>query len=361
MAAQVTNYKCPACTGPLHFSGESQRLECDYCGENYEIAAMDALYAGKEGASRAETAPPAGGHWSQEEAAHLRAYICPSCSAELVCDDTTAATSCPYCGNPTVLPGRFSGMLRPDFVIPFRLDKAAALAALKAHYKGKRFLPKAFLQENHLEEIKGIYVPFWLFDVDSQVEMQWLGKIRHSHSDGNEEVTTTEHYHIIRQGSIAFQMVPVDGASNMPDAHMDAIEPFDYGDLRDFSTSYLPGFLANKYDMDQRTCSQRAHQRIRASAEGAVTATVGGYSSLEIKHSRISLEEGPVKYALFPVWMLSTRWKEKSFLFAMNGQTGKLIGDLPVDKGRFWKWFVGISLPLMALLGGVLFLGGGIL
>ncbi|HZK39464.1 MAG TPA: hypothetical protein VFD23_04865, partial [Clostridia bacterium] len=143
MATEVTNYQCPSCTGPLHFSSDSGTMACEYCGASFGVAEIEQLYAEKE-----KAAAQAGGEpdwefttdeWSDEESAHMRAYSCPSCGAEIICDDTTAATSCPYCNNPTVVPGQFTGMLRPDFVIPFKMDKEAAKEALKKHYKGKKF------------------------------------------------------------------------------------------------------------------------------------------------------------------------------------------------------------------------------
>ncbi|MBN3016766.1 hypothetical protein JXX18_13225 [Ruthenibacterium lactatiformans] len=361
MATQVTNYQCPSCTGPLHFGSGSGKLECAYCGTLFEVAVIEQMYAGKEQAAAAVGTDPqwdltmAGDEWNTEEAAHMRAYSCPSCGAQLICDDTTVATSCPYCSNPTVVPGQFSGMLRPDYVIPFRMDKNAAKAALKQHYKGKKFLPKSFSSDNHIEDLKGIYVPFWLFDGASTADIRYRGTINHSHTEGNQKVTVTEHYHVARSGSARFEKVPVDGSTKMPDAHMDAIEPYDYSALVPFSSAYLPGFMADKYDVEADTCCQRANERIRASTRSDIAATVAGYASVTPENEAISINNGAVKYALLPVWMLNTKWKDRDFLFAMNGQTGRLIGDLPVDWRKFFVWFAGISLLLMLLLGIILF------
>ncbi len=364
MATQITNYQCPNCTGPLRFAGETGQLTCDYCATHYDVAVIEQLYADKEQAAASAGTQPqwdlsqTGGDWSAEEASHLRGYICPSCAAELICDDTTAATSCPYCGNPTVVPGQFAGQLKPDFVLPFRLDKAAAIDALKKYYKGKKFLPKSFSAGNHIEEVKGIYVPFWLYDGHAEAKLRFRGTVVHTHTSGDEEVTITEFFRVVREGNLSFEKIPADGSSKMPDAHMDAIEPFDYAELKSFSTAYLPGFMAEKYDMDAAACAERVNDRIRQSTEDALAGTTTGYTTLEPEHSDINLTQGEVKYALMPVWMLSTKWKGQSFLFAMNGQTGKLIGDLPVDKGLYWSWFAKLSLPLMAILGAILFLGG---
>ena len=359
MAEKTTNYQCPACTGPLHYDGTSGKLVCDYCGSAYDVKDIEARYAKKQAA--ADTAGEGDAEkaarlprqdspvWSEAEAEGLNSYSCPTCGAELVCDETTAATTCPYCGNPTVLGGKLSGKLKPEYILPFKLDKKAAIDQLTRYYKGKAFLPKAFKSQNHIAEIQGVYVPFWLYDAKADARGRYEGQNSESHREGDYMVTTTQHYDVHREGSADFAKVPVDGSSKMPNTHMDAIEPFDYGDLKPFSTAYLPGFLADRYDEDDKKCAARALGRMKHSAEAALHGTLGGYTSIQTLSEQIDPRTLEPHYALLPVWMLHTRWKEQDFLFAMNGQTGKLIGDLPVDKGRVAAWFAGISIPLMIL------------
>ena len=186
MADQITNYKCPACTGPLHFSGASGKLECDYCGSSYSVEEIEALYEKKDeqaaqAAAEAEqkaAQQPDEGEWAQPEGADwaepgMKSYSCPSCGAELICDETTAATSCPYCGNTTIVPGQLSGARKPDYIIPFKLSKEDAVAALKNHYKKKPLLPKVFSAQNHIEKIQGVYVPFWLFNGSADADIRY--------------------------------------------------------------------------------------------------------------------------------------------------------------------------------------------
>ncbi len=371
MASQVTNYKCPACTGPLHFVGASGKLECDYCGAQYEVADIEKQYAEKEAAAvaasekadaqaekrRKELEELESQGWDTSgmtsdwgvEGEGMKAYSCPSCGAQLICDETTAATSCPYCGNPTVVPGQFSGALKPDFVIPFKLSKEDAVAALKNHYKGKPFLPKAFTNSNHIEEIQGVYVPFWMFDGEAEGSADYEGLISFTYDSGDYRVTETKHYDVHRAGFIAFEKVPVDASSKMPDDHMDSIEPYDYADLKPFSTAYLPGFLADKYDVTVEQSHERADGRCAATLEAALRRTANEYDTCLSRGQSIRLRRGKVHYALLPVWMLHTKWSGKDFLFAMNGQTGRLVGDLPMSWGRFWSTFAAIAVPAAAI------------
>lgn len=351
MANETTNYQCPACTGPLRFDSGTGKLVCDYCGSTYEVKEVEALYADKQQAADAAAETSAQGPvWGEEEAAGLTSRTCSSCGAELVCEETTAATTCPYCGNPTVLGGQLSGKLKPEYILPFKLDRKAAIENLHKFYKRKAFLPKAFREQNHIEEIQGVYVPFWLYDATADARGAYEGEVTESHREGDYIVTSTQHYNVARAGEAEFIKVPVDGSSKMPDAHMDAIEPFDYRELKPFSTAYLPGFLADRYDEDEEKCSARAIRRMENTTRAALRQTIQGYSEVHTKAENINIEDRRAHYALLPVWMLHTRWKEKDFLFAMNGQTGKFIGDLPVDPKRVAAWFAGISLPLMVLL-----------
>ena len=362
MPAQITNYKCPACGGPLRFAGDSGKLQCDYCGSAFDLAeiektmeaandkAADAFDKEQSGDKSSWDTSELESDWG-EEASNLRTYSCPSCGAELICEEATAATFCPYCGNNAIVPGQFSGALKPDFVVPFKLDKKAAIDALKKHYGGKWLLPKAFSAENHIEKVQGVYVPFWLFDGEADADVSFNATRSHSYKDGEYEVTTTEHYDIRRAGSVKFSRIPVDASKRMPDDLMDSIEPFDYNELTEFSTAYLPGFLADRYDVSVEECAPRADERCENSIVGMLQDTVHNYETCSIVSKSVKLTRGKVHYALLPVWILNTKWGGKDFLFAMNAQTGKMVGDLPVSRAKWWLTFAAVFIPLITALG----------
>lgn len=362
MASQVAAYKCPACMGPLHLGTESGMLECDYCGSKFEVAEIEAGM--KEQNEEAAAAMEEGGQdqWASQswgaEAEGMKSYGCPSCGAQLVCDANTAATCCPYCGNQTVIPGQFSGKLKPEYVIPFKKDREAAIETLKAHYKGKFLLPKSFVEGNHIEDIQGVYVPFWMFDCTASGDMQFDATTSTKKTEGNREITTTKHYDVRRSGSILFEKVPVDASSRMPDGHMDSIEPYDYSQLKDFSMAYMPGFLAEKYDVEEQDCLDRMKERCAKTFESEVTKTVTGYDTESVRSKNIHVRKTGTHYAMLPVWLLATKWNDQNFLFAMNGQSGKMVGDLPMDKKKFCLSFFGIwaVATVLALAGNFLFM-----
>lgn len=373
MADKVTNYKCPACTAPLYFDGDESRLKCDYCGSSYSVQEIEALLSdatesaveASENAETAEaaTAEAADGEVSIEgefspfddtaswnDSDGMKAYNCPSCGAELICDATAAALSCPYCDNPTIIPTSIAGALKPDLIIPFKLDKEAAKDALRQHLKGKKLLPKVFSDENHIDEIKGVYVPFWLFEADVDARYVFGGTQSRSWSDSEFIYTETRYYELERFGMIGFDSLPVDASEQMSDELMESIEPFDSSQAVEFKNAYLAGYYANRYDVTAEQNKERAAERIKNSVFKAFSQTTTGYLSTGVKRGGISISRSKVKYAFYPVWILNTTWRNKKYTFAMNGQTGKFVGDLPVDNSLKWKYHAIYCLGISAVV-----------
>lgn len=346
--SELKEYKCPCCDGAVAFDTKSQGLKCPYCGTEFDIDTLSSYNEalGHDGNDNLNWENKADGQWEEGEADELQVYTCNSCGGELVSDENTAATACPYCGNPIVLTGRLSGALKPDLVIPFKLDKKAAVEALKKHYKGKLLLPKPFKDENHIQEVKGVYVPFWLFDAEADAHMRYKATRVRFWSDSRYNYTETSHYSVVRGGTVEYEHVPADGSSKIPNELMESLEPFYFSDAVDFNTAYLAGFFADKYDVSSEESEGVVNSRIRNTTEQLFRDTVTGYNTVIPQASKIQLKNGICKYALYPVWMLSTKWKDKSYTFAINGQTGKLAGDLPMDKGAYFKWLAGITVAV---------------
>ena len=338
-------YKCPCCDGAIEFNSRAQKMKCPYCDSEFEMETLQAYDAelNNQPQENLNWDTSAGCQWNAGEADGLRVYCCNTCGGEIVADETTGATQCPFCGNPVVMMGQFSGALKPDLVIPFKHDKKAAIAALQNHYKGKVLLPKVFKDQNHIKEVKGLYVPVWLFGADVDAHVRYKATRIRTWSDSEYRYTETSHYSVTRAGGIGFENVPVDGSTKMDDTLMESIEPFNIAEAVDFQTAYLSGFLADKYDVDSQASIERANERIRRSTEEAFASTVMGYSSVIPVNSNIRLDHGCARYALYPVWILNTVWNGQKFTFAMNGQTGKVAGDLPMDKGKFWSWLLGVT------------------
>ncbi len=358
--SEILEYKCPCCGGNIEFDSNLQKMKCPYCDTEFELESLkDYDKVLKEDSSDSDD-------WSQEEKVswsddsdgEVSVFICNSCGGQIITDITTAATSCPYCDSSVIMSGRLSGDLLPDIIIPFKLSKEDAKAKLKNHLKGKRFLPKVFKDENHLDEIKGVYVPFWLFGADADANVRYRGTKVRSWSDSRYIYTEISHYAVLRQGMLGFENVPADGSSKMADDLMQSIEPYNLQEAVDFQTAYFSGYLADRYDVKAEDTYSYVNERIKQSTEEQMRTTVEGYTTLVTENSSIHLKNGKTKYALLPVWILNTSWNDKKYTFAMNGQTGKFVGDLPCDKKAYLTWLLGLTAAISAVVYGLLALFG---
>jgi DNA-directed RNA polymerase subunit RPC12/RpoP len=348
----VLEYKCPCCGAGLKFSGAQKKLSCEYCDNTFELDAVreynDSL--GQTDQQTISWDDSQTMQWSEEEQTNMRLYICNSCGGEIVTDDTTAATFCPYCENPTVLPGNVSGGLRPDAVIPFKTTKIDAQKAFLNLCKGKRLLPKDFTAKHRLEKISGMYVPFWMYECNGSIDSQYKATRTHHWSDANYYYTKTDHFMLTRGANAQFADIPMDGSSKLDNTIMESIEPFDMTQAVDFNTAYLSGFLADRYDVEAKAGEERIRQRVDHTFTELLSGTFIGYSTVVPTSRQLQVKHSKAKYVLLPVWMLHTKYQDKAYVFAMNGQSGKMTGTLPVDKKKQWSWFFGVAASVAAVI-----------
>lgn len=343
---ETIEYKCPSCGGTLSFDVESQRVKCPYCNGEYDIDEMMKT-EGNLTEVTDDLATNGGTEWESGELEGMSEYQCQSCGGDIYSDSNTSATMCPYCGNAVILKGRLSGTLKPDRVLPFKKTKEEALEALQTFIGKKHFVSKKYLLENKLEEHKGLYVPFWVYDADIDAQIEFQGVDERRWTSGDTEYTERRYYRVQRDGVIGFDHVPADGSSKIADDLMESIEPFDYNESVNFTSAYLTGYVADKYDLDQEAVRPRVKQRIQEGTIDAFRSTVH-YDEVYTKNADIKTTKSSVDYVMYPVWMFSTTWEDKIFTFAMNGQTGKVVGNLPMDKlkliGSTLGLFIGITL-----------------
>lgn len=339
----IAEYECPCCGAGLKFSGTEQKLSCEYCDNSFEIDAVREYNAALK-----ESVPDefvweddTRAQWDPTEQANR--FTCPSCGGEIITEATTAATFCPYCENPAILSGRVSGGLRPDGVIPFKTTKEDAQKAFQNLCKGKLLLPTGFTGEQRLEKITGVYVPFWLYYCSGSVSGRYRATCVHHWSDARFDYTKTDHYMLTRQAAADFSGIPMDGSAKMDDSIMESIEPFNMDEAVDFDTAYLSGFLADKYDIEAAQGEARIRQRVDATMEELLAPSFTGYTSVTPHQKNLQVSHNRARYLLFPVWMLHSNYRGKTYIFAMNGQTGKMTGTFPVDNRKKWCWFAGIA------------------
>lgn len=350
---RVLEYKCPCCNAGLFFDDGTQKLTCEYCGNTFDIDTIRAFHE-SEDQSREEFQwdEVQREEWTQYAQKDLRAFQCPSCGGEILTEETTAATFCPYCDNPTIMPSRLSGGWKPDAVLPFQTGKDEAKAAFLRLCKGKPLLPKEFTKEQRLEKITGMYVPFWLYDCDADFNGSYRATRIQHWSDSKYNYTKTDHFLLRRGAEAVFTGIPMDGSTKMDDTFMESIEPYDYSQLKDFDMAYLSGYLADKYDVPSEDGEARVRQRVDTAIQDELQGTLLGYATVVPTSRQLRVTHSKAKYALLPVWILNTRYRGKIYTFAMNGQTGKMTGSFPICPKRTAAWFAGIcaGVTLLSML-----------
>lgn len=350
-STRVLEYKCPCCNAGLIFEEDTQQLTCQYCENTFELETVRA-YTESDAQPQTEDFSWENmqkQEWSETEQESIRMFQCPSCGGEIVTDETTAATFCPFCDNPTIMTSRLSGGLKPDAVIPFKTGKEDAKTAFINLCKGKPLLPKAFTSQQRLEKITGVYVPFWLYDCDAEYSGSYKATRIHTWSDAHYHYTKTDHFLLRRGASAAFTGIPMDGSSKMEDVFMESIEPYDYTQLVKFDTAYLSGYFADKYDVPSENGESRIRQRVDQTIHTELQSTMLGYTTVIPTTRQLNIHHSKARYVLLPVWMLNTRYNGKIYTFAMNGQTGKMTGSFPVCPKRTAAWFAGICAGVAAL------------
>ncbi len=354
MDNELLTYSCPSCGGTLKWSAQEGVLKCDFCDSEFEEGIFKDSKA-ENADDKIEIDWNVEGFLKEHDDSEIcPGYICDACGAQIISDGHTAATECMYCRNPVVIAANIEGVLKPDLVIPFKVTKKEAEEILAKFYYDKPLLPSMFKNENTISKITGMYVPFWLYSCTGDGTVNFSAQKVTSWSDRNYRYTKTRYFAIDRAGEISFGKIPVDASSKMDDNYMDGLEPYNYSELAPFDSKFMAGFFADKFDVDVATCSGRATERVVNSVESSFRDTIVGYSNVAKKHSDIKMENVEVKYALLPVWMLNTKYKDKIYNFAINGQTGQISGRLPIDKKKLALWWTGliagITLPLTLLI-----------
>lgn len=329
----------------MGFDSQSGKLSCPSCGRNETIETYDENLISMT--------------FEEEEA---KEYHCENCGASVITEADTTATSCSFCGAGVVLIDRLSGELAPAKVIPFTISKDEAMAAFKKWCKNGRLTPKRFMSGNRVKEITGMYVPFWMYDLNSKVKVHATGKKIRTYTRGNYIYTETKYYDVFRDINLDYAKVPVDASERLNDELMDKLEPYNYSDLKPFKTPYLAGYLAEKYNFTDEQLFSRVKSKIQRFIDSYVGSTISGYSSVHYNRQDINTEQRKSFYVLLPVWMVYYDHDKQEHTFAMNGQTGKVVGKPPISYGKVAAWFssvAGGTFLVMKLIS--LAFGGGLL
>ena len=338
----ITEYKCPSCGAPLAFDAESGRVVCDHCGSAFSVAEIVASQKQENTTEEFDWGSYKAG-LSSEVLDNTVVYQCKSCGAVLETDEYTAATNCPYCDNNIVINDNVSAGLKPNAVVPFEVDKKQLKEIVHNFYRGKKLLPRNYFNDSYIDRILGVYIPFWLFDCTVEGEVNFRGETVSRQETSRESIVTTYDYLIQRQGELGFENVPVDASKKMDDDVMDSIEPYDFSKMVPFDGSYLAGFVADRFDSDPDEKLPRINSRVINSTMDVIRSTASEFSSLREHSNNLRLRDPRVKYVLLPAYIINCEYAGQKYQYVVNGQTGKIVGELPSSKalarGYFLKAF----------------------
>lgn len=348
--SDLISYKCPNCGGDLRFSPQNGDYKCEYCGSRFTEQQLEALF-GSQDLKDQEAEKPA----EQEEARSEDGtvlYNCPSCGAEIVTEESTAATFCYYCHNPVILSGRLGGEFRPDYVVPFAIDRKRALEIFNGWIAQKKFVPKSFYSKDQIDKFSGVYFPYLLYSCHVTGRIDGEGRKVQRSQAGDFENITTSVYRVHRDGNLPVEHLAKNALKKANRILVEGVQPFDTKELKPFKASYLSGFMAEKRDVDKAEIAGSVEQEVKDYARNQLRASLAAYEDLRITDDTLEVTDEDWKYALMPVWTMT--YKEagtgKLYYFSMNGQSGKVIGELPVDQKALMMHAITVALPIFFVL-----------
>lgn len=328
----------------MTFDSESGMLSCGSCGrkdniQNFSDEFITATF----------------------EVDEAKQYHCENCGAVIITEAETTATNCSFCEAAVVLGDRLSGDLAPAKVIPFTISKDEAMDAFRKWCKNGRLTPKGFMTADRIKGITGIYVPFWLYDLDSKAKVNAVGTKVRTYTRGDYIYTEKKFYDVYRDIDLSYVKVPVDASEKMDDVLMDKLEPYDYKNLKEFKTPYLAGYIAEKYNYTDQELLSRVKTKVQPYIDDYISSTINGYASVNYKNKQIHTSQKKAYYTLLPVWMVYYDFDNKEHIFAMNGQTGKVVGKPPISFRKVAGWFGGIAAITFIGMKAISFAVGGVL
>ena len=368
----VISFKCPNCDGELIFDPATQKYKCEYCISTFTQEELDEMtpeestekHLGASSGCTEETDSTgvnfdanvrnnSTGAAGKEDAVM---YTCPSCGAEIITDATTAATFCYYCHNPVILGGRLSGEFLPDKIIPFEITKENAVKKFLEYVGKKKFIPKSFFSKQQIESITGVYFPYWNYSADVENVMQGDARNVRVWTTGDIRYTETKYYHVSRHGVVSLTNLTENALQKANAELARGVMPYNFEKMQDFNMGYLSGFMAEKRDIEKEGLTEVMQGLAKNYTDKMMRDTIK-YSHVNIENSQMSFRGEEWSYCLLPVWTITYKGKNgKIYYYSMNGQTGEVCGELPVDhkKLALVSGSVSVAILVLGLLGGLL-------
>lgn len=310
------SYHCPSCGSGLRFNPNAGKFVCEYCESSFDRYDLEA-----------QTGNIERNHTTQEELQEVAEYYCNSCGAHIITDPTTVATECYYCHNTVIMKKSIVSNALPKRIIPFKMDREVAKAEFKKWIFKKDYIPKEFRNDDYIENMQAVYFPYWMVDVDGEFSYEGnmyedLGKL-------------TAKYKIEKKGQIHMEDIMMAALKKSQRKLLEGVQPFDESEMEPFTMTYLAGFQAEQKDIEVSELNNTdTLKQFETYAEKTILNTLEKLRTHDNQKFKFKLSKANWEYSLMPVWLITYKYKKEIYYFAMNGQTGKSCGRIPIDKPK---------------------------
>jgi DNA-directed RNA polymerase subunit RPC12/RpoP len=324
--APATGKRCSQCSAPIEFDPESGGLKCGYCGAQKAITRAAVPPQPVDVAAASDRLPPGG----------TRSLKCTQCGARTTVPDTVAATVCAFCNSP-LAPAPTETIVPAQGVLPFQVTKETAGEKFRDWLRGLWFRPSNLKALGRLEELRGVYVPFWSFDASAfsrwSAEAGFYYYVEETYVENGQQKTRRvqktrwEPASGTHAGNYADLLVHA--SAGLPVKEMGHLEPYQIdGKLTVFDTDFLAGFEAEAHSLGARECWKEASDRIGAKERSACSALVPGDTQRDLRVATETSNE-QARSLLLPVYLGVYEYRGRPFRIAVNGQTGLVSGAAP--------------------------------
>ena len=312
------NRKCPKCSAELILDNENNKLKCEYCRSIFDL-----------------------------EETKKEVYTC-SCGAEII--SSTELKKCIYCNSKEITKKSIKSKYNIDYIIPFEKTKKDAMNAFKKLCKDKWFMPKSFNINKKAQEIKGVYIPFMICDYDTTGVLETECDDISTWNSSGYKYTKTDKYKAIRGGNVSFENILVNTSNIFKDDILETIKPYNFKELKPFDLYNNNSHLIEKNNKTNEELIKVATEKTKEYFKEEMKKDIKGFDKIKEIDSSINLYNLKISYILLPIWFLNIKYKNKTYTFAMNGQTGKINDSTPIDKKRIMFLWISSFIIIFALL-----------
>lgn len=341
----MQKFECKVCGAGLKWNPVAGKIACEYCNAEFPVTDFeDHTLRDEVNDNQVDDT-----YSSEEITDGMVIYKCEECNAEVITSDKTMATECAYCGHAITITSKAVGNFRPECVIPFAITKETAMEIFKKYVKSSWLTPKVFSTSPSIEKMQGLFVPYYLHSMVLDGMSIVEGERTTSHKRGYDKITDHKVYEVDVEVHADFNNIPTDASKQLEDGLMDTVEPYDYNNVKDYNPAYLAGFFAEQADVTKEDTIQRAKDKAYDGMSDKIRECAGNLSKKCIKSNLIDKSNEKISYTMLPIWLFHVKWKDTVHHFAINGQTGKVVGKLPLDKVKLVISSIGIALGTLLL------------